>query len=156
MEFAQLLILLCLSVAVWVLAAGDVAAARSPGCANVAWCGDVEVPYPYGLEIQCAIHRGFHLNCSTVGGDTKLLWKKVEVTKISVKDNKAWTKTYISRQCYNQSTNKMIYNNAWINLTNSPFVVSADDNKVTVLGCNSFAYIRSNDVSNLDTPCIVL
>ncbi|RCV31799.1 hypothetical protein SETIT_6G206800v2 [Setaria italica] len=145
MEFAQLLILLCLSVAVWVLAAGDVAAARSPGCANVAWCGDVEVPYPYGLERQCAIHRGFHLNCSTVGGATKLLWNKVEVTKISVKDNKAWTKTYISRQCYNQSTNKMIYDNAWINLTNTPFVVSADDNKVTVLGCNSFAYIRSND-----------
>jgi len=147
--------LLCLPVGVWlVLAGADFAAAqRSPSCATR--CGDIEVPYPFGLEEECAIHSGFHLDWTTVDGATKLLGGNVEVAKVSVQDNKAWFKTYISRQCYNQSTKGMTDRNAWINITGTPFVVSADDNKVTVLGCNGFAYMRSDDVSNLDTPCVV-
>jgi len=137
-----------------VLAGADFAAAqRSPSCATR--CGDIEVPYPFGLEEECAIHSGFHLDWTTVDGATKLLGGNVEVAKVSVQDNKAWFKTYISRQCYNQSTKGMTDRNAWINITGTPFVVSADDNKVTVLGCNGFAYMRSDDVSNLDTPCVV-
>ncbi|CAL5013439.1 unnamed protein product [Urochloa decumbens] len=145
MEFLRLL-LLCLLVAVWLLAAADVAAAQKPGCANATWCGDIEVPYPYALNEECAINSRFLLNCNkTADGATKLLRGTLEMTKISVKDNKASLKTYISQQCYNHSTNKTVSNNAWINITNTPFVVSADDNKVTVLGCNGFAYMRSND-----------
>jgi len=142
MEFS----LLCLPVAVWllVLAGADFAAAqRSPSCKTM--CGDIEVPYPFGLEKECAIHSGFHLNCTTADGTTKLLGGNVEVTKVSVQDNKAWFNTYISRQCYSQSIKRMTDWNAWINITGTPFVVSADDNKVTVLGCNSLAYMRSND-----------
>ncbi|KAF8654586.1 hypothetical protein HU200_061785 [Digitaria exilis] len=138
MEFSQLL-LLCLPVAVlWVLAAADVVApAKNSGCPNTSWCGDVEVPYPYALDKECAIHSGFHLNCSTVGGTSMLLYTDAEVTKISVKENKAWLKTPISRQCYNQSTKRMTYNDTWVNTTGTPFVGSADDNKVTVLGCSN-------------------
>ncbi|CAL5001255.1 unnamed protein product [Urochloa decumbens] len=146
MEFSRiLLLLLYLVVAVWMLAAAGVAAARNPGCADTTWCGDIEVPYPFGLDEECAIHSGFVLNCSSAGGTTTLSQGASEMTKISVKDNKAWLKTYISRQCYNQSTNEMVYNNAWIDINNTPFVLSADDNKVTVLGCNSLAYVRSDD-----------
>jgi len=142
MEFS----LLCLPVAVWllVLAGADFAAAhRSPSCKTT--CGDIEVPYPFGLEEECAISRLFRLNCTTADGATKLLRGTLEMTKISVQDNKAWLKTYISRQCYNQSTKGMTDRNAWINITGTPFVVSADDNKVTVVGCNGLAYMRNND-----------
>ncbi|OEL15742.1 hypothetical protein BAE44_0023242 [Dichanthelium oligosanthes] len=88
MEFSRLL-LLCLPVAVWMLAAAEVAVARSPGCPNTTWCADIEVPYPYGLDEECAIHSGFHLNCvnKTKDHTTKLYQDTVEVTKISVQDN---------------------------------------------------------------------
>ncbi|XP_062196674.1 putative wall-associated receptor kinase-like 16 [Phragmites australis] len=144
MELSRLF-LLCLP-AVWVLAAAsavaDVPAARSPGCTTR--CGDIDVPYPYGLEPRCAIHRGFQLNCTTVRGATKLFHGTMEVIKISVQDSKAWLKTYISRQCYNQTTNRMLYNNAWMNISGTPYVLSADDNKVIVLGCRSLAYMLSD------------
>ncbi|PUZ52192.1 hypothetical protein GQ55_6G250100 [Panicum hallii var. hallii] len=143
MEFSRLL--LCLPVAVWllVLTGADAAAAqRSPSCETR--CGDIEVPYPFGLEEECAINRRFRLNCTTVDGATKLLRGALEMTKISVKDNKAWLKTYIARQCYNQSRKEMIYENAWTNVTNTPFAVSADDNNIIVLGCRSLAYMRSD------------
>ncbi|KAJ1269123.1 hypothetical protein BS78_07G186400 [Paspalum vaginatum] len=60
----------------------------------------------------------------------------------SPQDNKAWFRTWTSRQCYNQSTSQMIYDDVtWLNITGTPFVLSADDNKITVLGCNSLAYM---------------
>uniref|UniRef100_K3YGG6 Protein kinase domain-containing protein n=1 Tax=Setaria italica TaxID=4555 RepID=K3YGG6_SETIT len=146
MEFSRI-VLLCVAVAaVWaVLAAADVVAAqRSPSCATR--CGNVEVPYPFGLDEECAINSGFHLNCSTAGGTTTLFHSNMEVIKISVQANKAWVKTLISRQCYNRSTKQVeISNEKSLNLTGTPYVLSADDNKVTVIGCNNLAYMRSND-----------
>ncbi|CAN6336455.1 unnamed protein product [Urochloa humidicola] len=160
MELSRLL--LCLP-AVWALAAtagavAGVPAARSPGCETR--CGNIDVPYPFGLNTRCAIHARFRLNCTTVGGTKttkKLLHKNAEVTKISVQDGKAWFKTWISRQCYNETTNRTVYGNAWINFTNTPYMLSADDNKVIVLGCRSMAYMRSNSyiigcMSTCDVP----
>ncbi|CAN6182764.1 unnamed protein product [Urochloa humidicola] len=156
MEFSRLL-LLCVS-APWMLllaAAANVPAPRAPACARR--CGRVDVPYPFGLDLPCAIHGGFLLNCTTVGRIATLMYKKVEVIKISVPDNKAWLKTWTSRQCYNQSTNQMFQQNAWINFTGSPFVLSADDNRVIVLGCRSMAYMQSDSyisgcMSRCDAP----
>ncbi|CAD6218702.1 unnamed protein product [Miscanthus lutarioriparius] len=139
MESSRLLLISFLP-SMWVVAVAT--AARSPGCATR--CGDIDVPYPFGLDPQCAIHDGFQLNCTTVGRTTKLFYFNVEVTKISVQDGKAWLKTWISRQCYNQTTNDMFVENAWINATDTPYVLSADDNKIIVLGCNSMAYMQSD------------
>jgi hypothetical protein len=74
----------------------------------------------------------------------------LEVIRLSVQDGKSWVKTWISRQCYDWASNDMVYNSAWMNITNLPYVLSADDNKVIVLGCNSMAYMRSDSVSSID------
>jgi hypothetical protein len=144
MELARLLI-----PTVWVLAAAAgssaAAAARSPGCATR--CGDIDVPYPFGLDPQCAINAVFQLNCSTVGRDIKLFHGTLEVIRFSVPDGKAWLKTWISRQCYDQATGDMDYNNAWMNISNLPYVLSASDNKVIVLGCRALAYMLSDAVT---------
>jgi hypothetical protein len=156
MELSRRL-LLCPLVTVWVLAAAAAAAATAdvpvslrPGCARNARCGDINVPYPFVIDEQCEIRPGFYLNCTAEGGTTTLFraYPNFEVTKISVQDNKVWFKTYISRQCYNESTKGMTYNDAMLNITNLPYVLSADDNKIIVIGCNSLAYMLSNTVSN--------
>ncbi|CAN6162447.1 unnamed protein product [Urochloa humidicola] len=146
MEFSRLL-QLCFC---FLLAA---AAPRGPaGC--VRRCGGVDVPYPFGLDPPCAIHGGFLLNCTATA---TLMYGSVEVIKISVPDNKAWLKTWTSRHCYNQSTNQMFQDNAWIDFTDSPLVVSTDDNRVIVLGCRSMAYMQSDSyiigcMSTCDAP----
>ncbi|WVZ57544.1 hypothetical protein U9M48_007916 [Paspalum notatum var. saurae] len=141
MEFARLL-LPCLLAAVSVLAA---AVAQSPdNCTRR--CGDIDVPYPFGLEPPpCAMNNvPFQLNCTTaVGSATKLYSGSLEVTKISVPDNKFWFKTWISRQCYNQTTKSMLTETSWLDLVETN-VLSAEDNKIIVLGCNSLAYMRSD------------
>lgn len=153
------LLLFCLQVAVWAVlaaaAAGVPAAAPSPGCATMARCGDIDVPYPFALEPQCAI-SGFYLNCTTAVGGTgnpKLFvgHDNLEVMKISVQHNKVWVKTYISRQCFDNSMNT-IYNDTSVNITGTPYVLSAEDNKVIVLGCRTLAYMLSDGVSNIHIP----
>ncbi|CAN6167462.1 unnamed protein product [Urochloa humidicola] len=141
MELARLLLI---PAAAWLLAAAaaDLPAARSPGCATT--CGDIDVPYPFGLDPQCAINDEFRLNCSTVGRATKLFHGTLEVIRFSVPDGKAWLKTLMSSQCYDQATGDMSYSNAWLNISNLPYVLSADDNKVIVLGCRSLAYMLSD------------
>ncbi|CAO2184227.1 unnamed protein product [Urochloa humidicola] len=142
MEFPRLLLLCLPVVAMWVLGADAAAARRSPGCARR--CGHIEVPYPYGLDRQCAIHEGFQLNCTTVGGTTKLFHGTLEVIKISVQDSKAWVKTLISRQCYDdQATNGTFHNNIQMRLP-SYYVLSREDNKVIALGCRSSSYIHTD------------
>ncbi|CAN6211122.1 unnamed protein product [Urochloa humidicola] len=137
MEFARLLLI----PAAWLLAAAaDLPAARSPGCATR--CGDIDVPYPFGLDPQCAVNAGFRLNCTTVGSATKLFHDDLEVIRISVPDGKSWLKTWISRQCYNQTSGGMFEDNAWVQL--ATYVLSAEDNKVVVIGCKSLGYMWSD------------
>lgn len=123
-------------------AAGVPVAPADAGC--VRRCGDIDVPYPFGLlEPHCAIHRGFLLDCNTTaGGIPKLYHGNMEVMKISVQDNKAWLRNYISRQCYNESPR-----HARMNITGTQYVLSREDNKVIVIGCKSLAYMLSNIVS---------
>lgn len=116
MELSWLL-LVCLLVAAWAVlaaaAAADVPAAPSPrpaGCATTAKCGDIDVPYPFALEPQCVIDSSslFHLKCNTTTSKLEQVigrnLERLEVIKISVPENKVWVKTWISRQCFNQST----------------------------------------------------
>ncbi|KAL5201907.1 hypothetical protein ABZP36_036261 [Zizania latifolia] len=138
MECHQLLkhpgrLLLCLAT-VWMLAAAaaDVApAGRRPGCRT--WCGDINIPYPFGLDADCALHKDFQLDCKLVNGSLKLLLVgSFEVTKISIPDGKIWVNTNLSSQCYDPETGSTSY---WL---------SHDDNKIVVIGCNALAYLRSS------------
>ncbi|GJN33728.1 hypothetical protein PR202_gb22351 [Eleusine coracana subsp. coracana] len=108
-------LLLCLLA----VGAANVPAARWPGCATR--CGDIDVPFPFGLDPQCAINSWLVLNCTTVDRTTKLFSHETtfEVIKISVPDGKIWVKNWISQ-----------------------------DNKIIAVGCPSFAYVLSDSINH--------
>uniref|UniRef100_A0ACD5XTH3 Uncharacterized protein n=1 Tax=Avena sativa TaxID=4498 RepID=A0ACD5XTH3_AVESA len=136
-------VLLCLS-AIWTLSASaDVPAGQRPGCPDK--CGDVDIPFPFGIGQQCALHDGFDLNCTTVDGGAMELFKwNLEVTDISLSDGKArMNAPTIATQCYVPSTGGMEYYPSWLNVTNSPFWISEVDNRIIVIGCNTLAYMIS-------------
>jgi hypothetical protein len=142
----RLLLMLCLQ-AVWVLAAADVPPAHRPGCGSK--CGGVDIPYPFGIGAQCAIHPGFSINCTLVDGTERPLSGDFEVTNISVPDAKAWMKMDISWQCYDRRAGQS--REIWRqNFTDTPFRFSYVDNKIFVIGCNTLAYLASESVSDFD------
>ncbi|RLM85960.1 putative wall-associated receptor kinase-like 16 isoform X1 [Panicum miliaceum] len=139
MKYPRLLLrLLLLSLpAVLVLAAADVPAAHRPGCPST--CGNVDIPYPFGIGDQCAINPFFGINCTVVNGTEKPYKGPFEVTKISVHEAKAWMKMGISWQC-GLDARQSVWSQYF---TLTPFSFSYVDNKIVVVGCNTLAYMKS-------------
>uniref|UniRef100_A0ACD5XT34 Uncharacterized protein n=2 Tax=Avena sativa TaxID=4498 RepID=A0ACD5XT34_AVESA len=125
------------------LARADVAAGQRPGCP--AKCGDVDIPFPFGIGQQCALHDRFDLSCTTINGTAKPFMGSVEVTKISVADGKAWiTAATMSWRCSFSAMDDTQYFDGWLNLINTPYWISEEDNKIIVIGCNTLAYMMSS------------
>ncbi|TVU20917.1 hypothetical protein EJB05_30521, partial [Eragrostis curvula] len=98
-----------------VLSLAYISAQPAPGCQT--HCGDVEIPYPFGIVgTGCALEKGFEINCSkTVDGEKPniVIFRKkpnivnIEVLNISVSHGKTRVLNRISTYCYNPITRKM-------------------------------------------------
>ncbi|CAL9082292.1 unnamed protein product, partial [Musa acuminata var. zebrina] len=120
------------------LGAAASAAAAPPGCRTR--CGEVDVPYPFGIGHNCAM-EGFSLDCNTTDdGLEKLFVFNVEITNISLPLGQARMLSEISWQCYNVSDNSIDYYVWYLNFTDTPYRFSDDLNKFTVIGCDTLAY----------------
>ncbi|TVU21202.1 hypothetical protein EJB05_30826, partial [Eragrostis curvula] len=146
-------LLLCLPSG-WVLAAADIPLADRPGCQTK--CGNVDIPYPFGIGDACAIHHGFYINCTKVNGTWTPLTGPFEVTKISVPDAKVWMKMGISWRCYGNATHRIKEYSLYENFINTPFWFSNEDNKIFVMGCNTLGYIGGNALGNMTTFSYVI
>uniref|UniRef100_A0ACD5YH21 Uncharacterized protein n=1 Tax=Avena sativa TaxID=4498 RepID=A0ACD5YH21_AVESA len=137
------------------LATADVAAGQRPGCPSQ--CGDVDIPFPFGIGDQCALHSGFNLSCTTVNGTTKPFAGIVEVTNISVAHGTAWMNARtLSWRCSFPSTDgtQTQHFDGSLNLTYTPYWVSEVENKIIVIGCNTLAYMMSSSyVSGCYSTC---
>ncbi|XP_062203786.1 putative wall-associated receptor kinase-like 16 [Phragmites australis] len=116
------------------LAAASGSLAR-PGCQ--AKCGDVDIPYPFGIGDQCAIHGGFNISCKVLNGTNRPFTGPFEVTKISTADAKAWIKVNLSLQCSSDpQAQPLKVSLLQDGFTDTPFRFSYGDNKIFVIGCD--------------------
>ncbi|CAL9779369.1 unnamed protein product, partial [Musa acuminata subsp. burmannicoides] len=119
------------------------AAAAPPGCRRR--CGEVDVPYPFGIGHNCAM-EGFLLDCNTTDdGLEKLFVFNVEITNISLPLGQARMLNEISWQCYNGSNKSTNYSDWYLNFVGTPYRFSDVHNKFTVIGCETLAYIGGRE-----------
>ena len=120
-----------------VVAAAEAALAK-PGCHDK--CGDVEIPFPFGLTDDCYLDETFHITCedhvtAKTGGLT--------VTNISVEVHEMRVLSYVARDCYNP-TGEYVggeeESSAWLRA--GMFTISKTKNKFTVIGCDTYAYLN--------------
>ncbi|CAO2173709.1 unnamed protein product [Urochloa humidicola] len=115
-----------------------------PGCKT--HCGDVEIPYPFGIGKDCAIEKGFQIKCNkTVSGEKPFIGN-VEVLNIFVSHGKTRALNAISTYCHNNSTGEMDPNVWWLDFFSWgwPYRFSDTENKFIVIGCNTLAYIYNS------------
>lgn len=134
-------LLICLPAVLLLVAATDVQPAHRPGCKSR--CGNVDIPYPFGIGDECSLSPVFQMNCTNVNGTYKPFQGPFEVTKISVPNAKAWMKIPISWRCSTPAHQVVWYQD----FTGTAFRFSDVDNKIFVMGCNTLAYMKSPPVS---------
>ncbi|KAF7816784.1 putative wall-associated receptor kinase-like 16 [Senna tora] len=136
-------LLLCLIL----LAITEVVVNQSlPGCPNK--CGDVEIPYPFGVGHQsgtgnkCFLEEEtFSLSCDE---NSKLWHRNVEISSISVRGHMDMSMN-VSRVCYDGSGRVLTENAAY--LTTPAFTISSKENKFTSVGCDTYGYILGSQSS---------
>jgi hypothetical protein len=117
-----------------------------PGCQDK--CGDVSVPYPFGiLERSCAMNDFFFLNCSS-GADEQpelLFARNMPVRKIYVLEGTLTAGLYTAFACYNETGNITDKSSQNITLGSGPFIFSDTRNIFTAIGCDTNALVTNRD-----------
>ncbi|KAI6688571.1 hypothetical protein NL676_025399 [Syzygium grande] len=108
-------------------------------------CGNVSVPFPFGLDESCARNSYFVLTCNRTSAPPKLfLGSNLQVFNISVENGTMIVGHYISYDCRDQSGQWLSdsYSETSIEIgKDGPYTVSDTRNKLTVFGCDMSAQI---------------
>ncbi|GLT72261.1 hypothetical protein SLA2020_483820 [Shorea laevis] len=83
-------------------------------------CGEVSVPYPFGIgKPECAKNFSFWLNCT----DDRLFVSNAQIYNISLKDGTLTAGIFPAYDCYNESGLSYEFNQT-LNLSQWPFTIS--------------------------------
>ncbi|PNT62316.1 hypothetical protein BRADI_4g01647v3 [Brachypodium distachyon] len=117
-----------------------------PGCPDK--CGDVPIPYPFGIGAQCAavsLNSFFNLDCNNtfqpprpmVGGPAGVA---IEVADISLERGELRVLVPVSYICFTSSATEeeIVW---WFSLRDTPFLPSPGRNRFTVIGCNTLGLV---------------
>uniref|UniRef100_M8D354 Wall-associated receptor kinase 5 n=1 Tax=Aegilops tauschii TaxID=37682 RepID=M8D354_AEGTA len=129
--------------------AGGAISLALPGCPDR--CGDVPIPYPFGIGAQCAavsLSSFFNLDCKntshplqpTVGGPADVA---VNVADISLERGEMRVFIPVSYICFTSSATVSASNNDTVGfgLEDTPFLPSPGRNRFTVIGCNTLGLV---------------
>lgn len=140
METLMRLIITVVQIGILSAAAATAAAGASqalPGCEE--WCGDVQIPYPFGMKEGCYLNEKFFISCNKTHNDSPkafLQGGNLNVTNISI-SGELNILHFWARDCYPPNTVPDL-STAFLN---TEFAVSSAKNKFTVIGCDTFSFI---------------
>lgn len=124
-----------------------------PGCPSK--CGDVEIPYPFGIGDDCSWPGmdDFTITCNHSFNPPRPYTGNIEVINISVDTGEMRVFTVVSYICYN-STNTMEsgQENTWSLVAS--FLISPTKNIFTAIGCSTLAFLNGGADWNYFTGCI--
>ncbi|KAB5514794.1 hypothetical protein DKX38_028700 [Salix brachista] len=138
-------------LSLWPVGASTARSAAKPGCQEK--CGNVSVPYPFGiLEPSCAMNDNFFLNCTSNDEGHPELYVADMTTDASSQsisnielEGTVTLRIYPAFSCYNKTGIETKSFKQSINLGSGPFMLSDTRNIFTATGCNTSARVTSNE-----------
>jgi hypothetical protein len=118
-------------------------------------CGDVHIPYPFGVGAGCSLNQSFALTCDNKTSPPSLLTGNVTVANITLETAQMVAYTYLTYICndkFGNGTSRLLWNGKAFSLA-SPFLLSPS-NVFTALGCRSIARLKGRSKGAYLTGCI--
>ncbi|RWR76957.1 putative wall-associated receptor kinase-like protein 16 [Cinnamomum micranthum f. kanehirae] len=150
----QDLLLLQLTPLIWLALAVAAAAASGAKSGCPEKCGDVSIPFPFGIGDRCHIGMPwFNLSCNGSSNPAKPYWGALEILNISLQGQLTFSSP-VAEDCYNRSGNTESYY-VFIGLDDdAPFTLSSTRTIFTAIGCDTEAYIYPFMDRNDTTGCL--
>ncbi|KAL0380835.1 UNVERIFIED_CONTAM: Wall-associated receptor kinase-like 8 [Sesamum angustifolium] len=131
------------------------------GCQDT--CGNVTIPYPFGIGSQCYANSSFGVICenSTIPPRLFLGSMQLQILNISLYGTVRVVQPVSAMNCSGELKTQSLGKS----LVGSPFTISALQNSLTVLGCRNSVWLRANrtttnggcmaicDDNSTDTSC---
>ncbi|PIA35625.1 hypothetical protein AQUCO_03500171v1, partial [Aquilegia coerulea] len=129
-----------------------------PGCLSS--CGNISIPYPFGIGKGCYRNKAFEILCNTrqvllrdhqTSSGTMAPYLGVtghEIKELSLERLRILG-PYIFN-CYDQSgqVQHILSSSSTLNLSASPFTISNNENRLFAVGCDVVSYIADPDSNN--------
>ncbi|XP_071901394.1 wall-associated receptor kinase 2-like [Coffea arabica] len=111
-----------------------------PGCKD--HCGNVSIPFPFGITEDCYLNKYFFINCtnSSTSVPQTVLQNAVDVTEISL-EGQVHLMQDIASDCYDKNGSLLDNISPWTRLSKR-FTFSSTANKFIVVGCDALALVK--------------
>ncbi|CAA6654963.1 unnamed protein product [Spirodela intermedia] len=138
-------------VAAGATATAEAAGGALPGCPDR--CGNISVPYPFGIAPDC-YRPGFRMICNSSINPPKLFLSNGMVVS-EIRDADLVVEGPIARNCYKPFNLGPDVILTIVNVTGTPYTLSYRRNKFTGLGCDTVAYnLQGRYMSDLSSGCV--
>ncbi|PRQ29697.1 putative transferase, protein kinase RLK-Pelle-WAK family [Rosa chinensis] len=130
------------------------AAQALPGCSDK--CGNLTIPYPFGMEEGCYLREEFFINCSntTQPPTAYLRASNIIVTNISLDEGELQISNNVAEACYNEQGNVTSSKDYSLDLP-FPYTISDTKNKFYTVGCDTYSILQGFlGEDEFDTGCI--
>ncbi|XP_022773316.1 putative wall-associated receptor kinase-like 16 isoform X2 [Durio zibethinus] len=115
-----------------------ITAQARPGCRDL--CGEVSVPFPFGIGEGCYLNRSFEIKCNDSSHPAQPLFGNVDVKNISVRKGEMRFLKLIAEDCYNEAGLQVQRKQTSLRL--GKFTISDTQNKFMAIGCDTYATIQ--------------
>ncbi|PIN17587.1 Serine/threonine protein kinase [Handroanthus impetiginosus] len=131
----------------------EAAATAKRGCQTK--CGDLIVPYPFGLNPNCSINPNFYVNCDTSYTPPKLFIAEGNIEIVNISEQHVRIKNSVAAHCFDGSGNITRDDPASFDFVSDAFPYSFSDvNRFTVVGCDDWAVVVGSLGRNYTGGCL--
>ncbi|KAK4478446.1 hypothetical protein RD792_013921 [Penstemon davidsonii] len=121
-----------------------------PGCPRQ--CGNLTVPYPFGIGSGCGLSEWFEVNCSTAYDPPRaFITGTIQIFEVS--DNQMRISSVVRRTCYDRNGFLVLNELGSTWSLYDPFSYS-DLNKYICVGCDDLAIISGYDGREFSAGCV--
>ncbi|CAA3008916.1 wall-associated receptor kinase 5-like [Olea europaea subsp. europaea] len=117
-------------------------------------CGEVEIPYPFGINKGCYLDGQFEITCDDASNSAFLVDFKMKIEHTSIPHHHVRVSNFpVLNMTFNRSSGESLRVQPTPEFNFRRFSLSHTKNKFVVVGCDLFAYVVNNTTKEFLTGC---